>query len=313
MLEPEIPFLERWWEETRDPSPRQRMWKQRHALAGVLAFERVGLLSAEQATRWRDRLTDPGDEKIDAGSELGAPAHAAAERFLADLVERLTPLRREPDPATIRQHAECDAAIEALHAVGVLDLYERASWYEASSSKKAPWRNEPLVPPEGSFAIALHVPPENEAQAERDAARAAAWEARPTAAKIIRVVGGGSERHRDLAIVGLVVHEDATALHFHYLGERQGDLGERERTLDSFQRVNERLQPPVLQDDEGRTYEPVGERPASSSGAGGIPDPDRREAITGRWLYTPAAPPSAGEFTVSHNEASWKLVDSSPR
>jgi hypothetical protein len=309
MLGPEIPFLERWWQETRDPSPRQRAWKQRHALAGVLAYEQVGLLSPEQAARWRQRLTDPGDEAIDAGAELGVGARAAAERYLGHLIEGLKPLSRNPDPEAIRGHAEANAAIETLLAVGILDLEERGSWQQASWRKKAPWRSEPFLPPAGAIGFAIHVPPENDEQAAQDAARAAEFAARPKATTIERLIFGGPQRQDDLAIVALVVHEDATSLHFHFLGEREGHERRPRRRLDSFRRVNKRLVPPVLRDDQGQTYKPVLDRPLSSSGAGGIPDPDRREAITGQWQYTPPAPPSAREFSVQRDSVIWTLRD----
>jgi hypothetical protein len=309
MLSPSQAFLERWWNETRDPSPQRRVWKQRHALAGVLAYERIGLLSAEQAARWRQRLTDPRDEAIDAGSKLGADARAAGERYLGELVARLTPMRREPGPDAVRLEAEVHAAIETLHAVGVLDQYARASWREASGRKLAPWQTEPLAPPVGEFEhVAVRVPSETDAQAAEDAAFEAEWAAMPKAENVRRVIAGGPQRQNDLAVIALVVHEDATSLHFHYLGQPQRERDD-EQLLESFERITDRLAPPVLKDDQGHTYEPALAHPASASGAGGIPDPERREAITGYWLYTPSAPDIARNFSVSQNGASWTLQE----
>ena len=74
--------------------------------------------------------------------------------------------------------------------------------------------------------------------------------------------------------------------------------------LEAFRRSVDGLTPPALGDDSGTTYEPVGERPVSSQGVGGLPDPERPRVITGVWRYQPPAPDSATVFEVGGR---WRL------
>lgn len=298
-------FRERWLQEARDPDPEQRSWKQAHAEGGLVAYERLGVLSPDEASRWRERFADPCDEEIDVGSALGEDARAAAEEYLTGLVGRVTPLSRDPSPSATRRHAEFDAAIKALHEVGALDDEASSHWQVELLHAQAPWLEEPVAPPSNVGVFAVWVPPETEQQAAEDAARATEWESRPEATKVQRVITGSPERHDDLAIVALVVHEDATSLHFHYLGEpwqlADDPLG--------FHATLESLVPPLLHDGTGRSYEPVEQTPYSASSAGGAPDPPRRQAITGAWLYTPAAPADARNFTVEREGHRWQLQE----
>jgi hypothetical protein len=60
--------------------------------------------------------------------------------------------------------------------------------------------------------------------------------------------------------------------------------------------------------DRGTTYEPVHPRPVSGSGAGAMPDGDRRQVVTGAWLYTPAAPADVSTFIMALAAERWTLT-----
>lgn len=308
-----LAFLERWLNEARDPDLQQRAWKQAHIEGGLLAYERLGVLSPEEVGRWRERLASPNDQSIDPSAALSGEAIAAGEEYLAGLVGQVTPLRRTADPAAFRRNAECDSAIAALHAVGAIDEVGRSGWAAKVWGAQAPWLDPPVIPPprSDSTVFAVWVPPEDAEQAAADAVAAAEWEARPQASEVHRVIVGLPRKHADLAIIAVVIHEDATALHFHFLGEKWGSPTDQDDWQD-WDALNARLTPPQLRDEAGTLYEPVDNRPDSLVGAGGVPSPDRRHAVTGVWLYTPAAPPDTQRFTATRDGHSWNLSTQQP-
>jgi hypothetical protein len=123
-----------------------------------------------------------------------------------------------------------------------------------------------------------------------------------------RVVIGSPERHAGLAMVALTVHEDATSLHFHFLGGYAPPETSQGRSLKAFSDLVDGLEPPTLRDDRGTAYEPVDPRPNSASGAGGMPNGDRRQVVAGAWLYTPAAPADATTFFAEQETEGWTLT-----
>jgi hypothetical protein len=138
----------------------------------------------------------------------------------------------------------------------------------------------------------ISIPPETPEEAAEDAAFEAAWAARPKAETTRRVVSGSPERHAGLAMIALAVHEDATSLHFHFVGEpAPGD-----HSLRAFEDALDALDPPALRDNHGIAYEPVQPRPVSASSHSREPDSDPRRVIIGAWLYTPAVPDEATTF-----------------
>jgi hypothetical protein len=300
-----LAHLESWLTDARDPDPEQRAWKQAYGEGAVIAYERTGLVSAEEAARWRARLVDPDPFGRPDKSAVPDDARAAAERHLEGLLERVEPLRRDPDPDRLRKDTECSTAIAALHATGVFDEADYGRWQTRLLSAQAPWIEDPEPPPSGAM-VAIWVPPETEEQEREDAEQEAAMAARPEAREVRRVVVGSPKRRDDLAIVALVVHEDGTSVHFHYLGPPWPTTDELS-TPDAFSQTLDSLSPPTLRDDSGTEYEPVGDEPSSAHGAGGMPGPDRREAITGNWLYRPAAPDTATSFTVVWRSRRWEL------
>jgi hypothetical protein len=149
---------------------------------------------------------------------LAETVRAAGIRYLERLVAGVPRFRRNPTPEERAADAECSSALEALRAVGALDDREHTEWSQRLLAAQAPWLDEPTPSPgEGPWAISI--PPETPEEAAQDAAFEAAWAARPKAETTRRVVNGSPERHAGLAMIALAVHEDATSLHFHFVGE----------------------------------------------------------------------------------------------
>jgi hypothetical protein len=304
MREAALEHLHRWLVDARDPDPEQRRWKQAYGEGAVLAYERIGVLAAEEAERWRARFSYPGDVE---SSSVDEGARAAAERHLEALLARVVPMRREPDPHDVEVAAECSIAIAALHAAGVLDDAADRRWRTRLLGLEAPWIDDPEPPPRGVI-YGYHVPPEDEEEAARDAEAEAAQAAYPERAEVRDVLIGSPERHDDLAIVALVVHEDSVALHFHFLGD-DVEPHAGGYSLEPFREAVEKLAAPALRDGRGTRYEPVKDEAVSASGAGGMAGVERREAISGHWLYTPAPPADARAFTAVLGALRWELTE----
>jgi hypothetical protein len=302
-------YLERGLRRVDDCESEYRQPAVAPVDGAVLAFERIGLLSSGEAARWRARFADAAAGRgIEVEPPLSEDARAAGADHLARLLARVPPLRRRPDAGESTIQEECASAIETLHAVGALDQREQADWDARLQAAEAPWLDEPLPPSGGDVAYAIEIPPETEEEAAADAADQAAWEARPKAEALRRVVIGSPERHAGLAMVAVCVHEDATSLHFHFLGGTTPSEASQRRSLKAFSDLVDRLEPPVLRDDRGTAFEPVHPRPTSASGTGGMPDGDRRQVVTGAWLYTPAAPADATTFIAQLAAECWRLT-----
>ena len=214
-------------------------------------------------------------------------------------------LRRNATPEERATDAECSTALEALRAVGLLDDREHTEWHRRLLAVQAPWVEDPPLPDEGPWAISI--PPETPDEAAEDAAFEAAWAARPKARTTRRVVTGSPERHAGLAMIALAVHEDATSLLFHFVGEPAPADAPGPHSHGAFDEALDALAPPAFRDDRGIAYEPVEPRPISASSHSRDPDPDPRRVITGAWLYTPAASDEATTFHIEHADGRWTL------
>jgi hypothetical protein len=262
------------------------------------------VLSSSEADRWRVRLAGAASG-WDAEPEPPLEAvRAAGARYLERLVAGAPRLRRNPTPEERAAGAECSSAFEALRAVGVLDEREHSEWSRRLLAAQAPWIDDP-PPGEGPWAISI--PPETPGEAAEDAAFEAAWAARPKAETTRRVVTGSPERHAGLAMVALSVHEDATGLHFHFVGEPAPADAPSPHSMRDFDDALDALVPPALRDDRGTAYEPVEPRPASASSHSHEPESDPWRVIIGAWLYTPAAPDQATTFEIEQAGQHWTL------
>jgi hypothetical protein len=272
----------------------------------LLAYQHIGVLSSSEADRWRVRLAGAATDR-DAEPEPPPPeaVHAAGARYLERLVADVPRLRRNPTPEERTAGAECSSAFEALRAIGVLDEREHAEWSRRLLAAEAPWLDDPPPPGEGPWAISI--PPETPEEAAEDGASEAAWAARPKAETTRRVVTGSPERHAGLAMIALAAHEDATSLHFHFVGEPAPVDAPSPDSMRAFDDALDALVPPTLRDDRGTAYEPVDPNLVSASSHSSEPDSDPRLVIIGAWLYTPAAPDEATTFEVKYAGGRWTL------
>jgi hypothetical protein len=187
----------------------------------------------------------------------------------------------------------------------VLDEREHTEWDRRLLAVQAPWIDDP--PPPGAGTWAISIPPETPEEAAEDAAFEAAWAARPKAKTTRRVVTGSPERHAGLAMIALAAHEDATSLHFHFVGEPAAADAPGPHSTRAFDDALDALVPPALRDDRGTAYVPVEPRPASASSHLQEPDGDSRLVIIAAWLYTPAAPDQAASFEIEQAGRRWTL------
>jgi hypothetical protein len=284
----------------RDPD--EPAWEPAYFEGTLLAYERIGVLSGSEADRWRVRLAGAAAGG-DAEPEPPLPEafRSAATQYLERLVAGAPRLRRNQTPEERARDAECSGALEALRAVGLLDEREHTEWDRRLLAMQAPWVDDPPPPGEGPWAISI--PPKTPEEAAEDAAFEAAWAARPKAKTTHRVVTGSPQRHAGFAMIALVVHEDATSLHFHFIGEP----APVDRPSRDFEEVLDALDPPTLRDDRGIAYEPIEPRPVSASSHSSEPDSDPRRVIIGAWLYTPAAPDGPATFEIEQANQRWTL------
>jgi hypothetical protein len=244
----------------------------RYAEGALMAYERLEVLAADELARWRGRFADP--EAADATSrEWAERARPTAERHLERLLE-----------ASDDDLAEAYGAIEALRACGVLDAEALRAWGERLERADASFGGGGGG---GGYSSA--------SDADLDAPGA---EDEMTQT-VRRVITGSTERRDDLAMVALVVHGAGTALHFHYVGPERDLDDDDDAWYDAWDELLDDLNPPKLRDDTGRAYEPAHEMPDTSGGSSG--------AVTGSWLYTPAAGDDARTFTVERDGHVWTL------
>jgi hypothetical protein len=307
MRDAAMAHLEQLLSQTGDPDDPYQPTKGPAYVEGMLlAYERIGVLSKSEAERWQVRLAGAATAQ-DAEPEPALPEadRAAGVQYLERLVEGAPRLRRNSTPEERAADAECSTALEALRAVGLLDRREHTEWNRRLLAVQAPWVEDPSPPDEGPWTISI--PPETPEEAAEDAAFEAAWAARPKAKTTRRVLTGSPERHGGLAIIALAVHEDATSLLFHFVGEPAPPDAPSPHSHRAFEEALDALDPPALHDDRGIAYEPVEPRPISASSHSREPDPDPRRVITGAWLYTPAATYEATTFHIEHEGGRWTL------
>jgi hypothetical protein len=164
-------YLERGLRTMDDCDPEYRGRAVAPADGAVLAFERIGVLSSEEAARWRARFADAAAGRgMEVEPPLSEDVRAAGANHLARLLARVPPFRRRPDAGEIIVQAECASAIETLHAVGALGERGHAGWDARLLAAEAPWLEDPVPPSGCDVAYAIEIPPETEEEAAEDAA-----------------------------------------------------------------------------------------------------------------------------------------------
>jgi hypothetical protein len=220
------------------------------------------------------------------------------------LEEWLDEARDPDDEQRAWKQAWADGMLLAYERAGALSAAEIADWRERfADAEQNPARDDESFGGGGGWTAYGPIVEDEEAGDDDDEGwgdRPQTW---PRCTRVVRVAIGAPERADDLAIVALVVHEDAVAVHFHWLGPPEGEDDDEDR--DAFDEAVESLVAPSLTDDRGTRYEPVMQRPMSAHGSGG--DPERLQAIGGAWLYTPAAPGEARVFTAGAGGHTWEL------
>lgn len=301
--------LSTWVEQPRTADPIRRASQYASFDGEVLAYERIGALTSEEARRWRERFDHDDDTMVDFGAELGPDARTRGEAYIRALISRVPVQTRDLDPAAEAIRAECDRAIRTLQHVGVFDDERTSHWRTELLRARSPWVDESLTVPAHGFVFAFGPPPGADDEEANDPAPAEP-EPRPEANEVRRVIRGSEERDGGIAIVALVVHEDATSVHFHYLPPSgiealSGDPLRRDFEASSAE-LQRLLPAPRFEDDRGQTYTAVA-RPLGVYGTGERPDAGSTSAHTGSWLYTPAAAPDAQEFTITTASRTWTL------
>ena len=299
-------------EACEEDDPEQRTWKVLYAECLVDACEHARLLPADEVVQWR-RLLAQGGAPPPAPGDLDA-----AERHLEELLAAVPPMSREPEPAAVTAGRRFGAALAALDESGVLSDEVAGRWRARGLAAEAPWlaadEIAELSSVEGADAIfAIPIPA---ASPEEDAADAAAIREIEMAGRRGRAtrvfVPDGPQGHDGLAIAAVVTRTESTEVVFHHVGDPQGDVSSGREARAAVRKSLNALVPPSLEDDQWTVYRPVRERPVSSHGSGGPPDPERPRVITGVWRYQPPAPDSAAAFEASTSGARWRLASRSP-
>lgn len=283
-----------------DPDLVQRAWKVDRFGGALEAYAKLELLTAAEVERWR-QLIDGMRWPVLTPARLTLAEHEQVHRHLEALLDDVRAATALQDDAHRAQAVvRAAAAADALADVGALSGQQASDWRKRIDELAPP----PELPsiPSGSLQRAAATNSRADA-----AAMLQTLAPLPAGKQIIRVITGTPERHGGLAILALVIHDDCTAVHFHYLGPEAGRAAwDPWESMDQNAEILSRLDPPSLIDASGREYTALSPSP-SATGTGGIPDPKRRLAFTGRWTYPPVDQPS-GTFTVQAAEHTWRLL-----
>lgn len=295
-------LLWQWIDELDDPDAEQRGWKVDYVDGMLAATEAFGLLETDELVAFREIAA--------AGSVPPAVGdRAVAEAQLETLKAELRPMRRDPDPDGLQAAQRFHGALEALTAAGLLSPEAGADWHGRALGAEAPWLDDPHgITSQAGFAYAIAIPPETPEEAADDALAMEQIERMSHSGDIREVlVSPRPARVEGLAITAVISRTESVDLHFHHVGPPQGELSTGFANLEAFRSMVDALTPPALRDDVGTVYEPAGSRPVSSTGTGGMPDPQRPQVIKGHWRYFPAPPENATSFAVTQGDGHWSL------
>lgn len=230
--------------------------------------------------------------------------------FLASALRDVRPMTREEDPERIRASTRFHGALSAVADAGVITDEEQTRWHEKELSASAPWLSsdnvEQLASTSGFYAIGIRArTPEEEAADESARDEHERLGRRGALRRVVTTTT--PERHDGLAAIAVLAREECSEVLFHFVGPPHGESDGGFADLDAHRELVDALVPPRLSDDVGTVYEPSGERPVSSTGTGGMPDPERPRVITGAWRYFPAAPATSSEFVAALGATRWTV------
>lgn len=183
----------------------------------LLALERVGALTPEEAERWRRELDVAARWRNLPGEPLPAGVRVAAERHLDELVAQLSPADDSASPA-------CFSAVWAYQRTGVLNDEDALGWRERIRERLG---LEPERPPVCS---------------RRD---------------LVRVVLGPAVRRDGLRITTAELYADGVVLYWHHvLALERGPLTPRRLHDGELSRAGDYDDTlfPTLRDDRGTRY-----------------------------------------------------------
>lgn len=291
-------LLRDWVREVRDPDPQQREWKLAYATGMLEAAERAAPLPKSELDIWRTVMDD--GELVLVPPTVYAKA---GDAHLEELLSRVTPMRREADDAGHAARQRFHHGLEALHGAGILDDHSHDHWRSRALAAEAPWLGsegiaEIVETSDGFFAVGI--PAESAEQEEQDRVERERWQRLSRRGALGRVlVAPTVERIDGLALLALVLRSESIELLFHHVGPPQGQGPDEQGYFERFTVVTDALRPPGLKDDLGTVYEALSNRPGSSHGTGGRPDPERPMVVTGSWRYARPAARAATRFFAS--------------
>ena len=181
-------LLHALWSQGPPPGDRAGEWAE-HVLAHLEALERVGVMTAEEATLWRERIAVTSHDD-------GAPIAEDAPDVRALLDELLQELPQGSPPGG-PEHLRVNAAFGALSALKILPPDEEL---DATFARRLGARLGPSDP----------APPDRPSPPPRPFADAS-W------AEPVEVIRGPPERHGGLRITAVVIYEDGVGLSWHLL------------------------------------------------------------------------------------------------
>jgi hypothetical protein len=276
--------------------------------AALTTLDRLDRLPQPELDAWRAALD--GELPPDASG-----TREAAERHLAALLDGVGPVRRDAGEEDRAAALAFSGALRALSRTGVLDEAASSRWWRDLQARQTPW----LEPEElddlaeaartGSL-IAIAVPPETPEEADEDADWEREAELLLRRGEVVETRGAEAVRRVDgVAIVAVTLRTESVEVLFHAVGGASAGSGVQQR-MEAFHQLVDGLHAPALSDEAGGTYAPASKTPIDAHGAGGMPDQDRPQVVTGRWRFLPAPAPDAGTLVVRLRGVEWRFPPS---
>lgn len=246
-------------------------------LAAVDALAACGVLTTEQANRWKSEHTNLQASGIGHQGPYDDEVETTATRLLDDLFMPVRPRASEGwDPATYQRYQE---ALRTLTGIGALSFERARPWFERQQQVLTPTggRQAPEPEPDPELAFA--------------------------AGELSTVIAGPPSRLDGMRVTCLELYGDCVVLRFHQLLP--------EEPADPVERREYNETPFELQDDIGTTYRAASiptPRSCAPRGVEGWP-----EVLVGWQAFVPGAPLAASAFTVGWRDRQFDLPLRAPR